>query len=143
MNGEPQKKGTNPWLWVGCGCALLIAVVVAFVAFIVVVVFASIRASDPYKDGLERARSDARVQQALGTPIEPGWMVSGSIQTKNRSGDGDISFPLKGSKRSGTLRVVGTKDEGRWTYTKMLVTPASGPPIDLLAGSSSTAPPGD
>lgn len=134
MNGEQpqQKKGVNPWLWVGCGCALVTAMAVAFVVFIVVVVFASIRAADPYKDGLERARGDARVQEALGTPIEPGWMLSGSIQTKNRSGDCDIAFGLKGPKQSASLRVVGTKDEGRWTYTKMLVTPASGPPIDLL-----------
>ena len=135
MNGEQppqQKKGVNPWLWVGCGCALVAALAVAFVVFIVVVVFASIRAADPYKDGLQRARADARVQEALGTPIEPGWMLSGSIQTKNRSGDCDISFGLKGPKQSAELRVVGTKDEGRWTYTKMLVTPASGPPIDLL-----------
>jgi hypothetical protein len=143
MNGEQPKKGTNPWLWVGCGCALLIAAVVTFVAVIVFGVFAAIRAADPYKDGVERARGDARVQQALGTPIEPGWLVGGSIQTKNRSGDCDITVPLNGSKQSATLRVVGTKDDGRWTYTKMLVTPAKGPPIDLLQGSPSTAPPAD
>ena len=133
MNGEvQQKKSTSPWLWVGCGCAGLIAAGIAFVAFIVFVVFASIRASDPYKDGLERARGDARVQEALGTPIEPGWFVSGSIKTETGGGDCDFSIPLNGSKRSASLRVVGTKDGGRWTYSKMLVTPASGPPIDLL-----------
>jgi hypothetical protein len=141
MNGEPQKKSTSPWVWVGCGCLAFIAAGIAFVAFIVFVVFAAIRSSDPYKDGLERARGDARVQQALGTPIEPGWFISGSIKTENRSGDCDVSIPLKGSEQRGTLRVVGTKDDGRWTYTKMLVTPASGPPIDLLSGSPSTTPP--
>ena len=71
MNGEQPKKGTNPWLWAGCGCALLIAIAVAFVAFIVFVVFAAIRSADPYKHGVERARADVRVQEALCTPIEP------------------------------------------------------------------------
>ena len=133
MNGEVQKKkSTSPWLWVGCGCAGMIAAGISFVAFIVFVVFASIRASDPYKDGLERARGDARVQEALGTPIEPGWLMSGKIKTENGGGNCDLSIPLKGSRMSGTLRVVGTRAGGRWTYSKMLVTPASGSPIDLL-----------
>ncbi|HVE70434.1 MAG TPA: cytochrome c oxidase assembly factor Coa1 family protein [Thermoanaerobaculia bacterium] len=136
MNGEPlpppRKKSTSPWIWVGCGCLIIIAGVLAFVAFVVFVIFAAIRSAEPYKDGLERARADARVQQSLGAPVEPGWFISGSIQTENRSGDCDITIPLKGSKQKGSLRVVGTKDDGRWTYTKMLVTPATGPPIDLL-----------
>ncbi|HEX6083805.1 MAG TPA: cytochrome c oxidase assembly factor Coa1 family protein [Thermoanaerobaculia bacterium] len=141
MNGEqPQKKGTNVWLWVGCGCALLVAGAVSVVLFIVFVVFAAIRSADPYRDGIARAQADPRVREALGAPIEAGWMVSGSIQTENRSGDCDISIPLNGSKQSGVLRVVGTKDGGRWTYTKMLVTPSAGPAIDLLnAGRASAA----
>ena len=145
MNGEPlpQKKSTSPWVWVGCGCLAIVIAGVAFVAFLVFVVFAAMRSAEPYKDGLERARGDARVQQALGAPIEPGWLMSGSIQTKNRSGDCDISIPLEGSKQKGTLRVIGTKDDGRWTYTKMLVTPATGPPIDLLEESGSTTPPNE
>ena len=124
----------------GCGCALLVAGAVSVVLFIVFVVFAAIRSADPYRDGIARAQADPRVREALGAPIEAGWMVSGSIQTENRSGDCDISIPLNGSKQSGVLRVVGTKDGGRWTYTKMLVTPSAGPAIDLLnAGRASAA----
>ncbi|HUR79429.1 MAG TPA: cytochrome c oxidase assembly factor Coa1 family protein [Thermoanaerobaculia bacterium] len=137
MNGDPlapPKRGTSPWVWVGCGCGAVIVAGIAFVAFIVFVVFAAMRSADPYKDGLERARGDARVQQALGTPIEPGWFLSGNIKTENNSGDCDIVIPLHGPKQKGSVRVVGTKDGGHWTYTKMLVTPASGPPIDLLGG---------
>lgn len=132
MNGEPPKKGTNVWLWIGCGCGLLIALAVAMVLVIVTAVFGAIRSSDPYKAGVERAQGDARVQEALGRPVEPGWIVGGNIQTQNRSGDCDLTIPLKGSKQNGVLRVVGTKDDGRWTYTKMSVTPANGPAIDLL-----------
>ena len=138
MNGEPlpqPKRKTSPWVWVGCGCLAIIGAGIAFIAFIVLVVFATMRSSDPYKDGMERARGDARVQAALGTPIEPGWFISGNIHTQNNSGDCDVSIPLRGTKQKGTLRVVGTKDGGRWTYTKMLVTPATGPPIDLLAAT--------
>ena len=144
MNGEPpQPKETNFWLWLGCGCALLAAIAVTIVLVIVFAVFAAIRSSEPYSDGVKRARADARVHEALGTPVEPGWFVGGSIHSENRSGDCDLTIRLKGSRQNGVLRVVGTRDDGRWTYTKMLVTPASGPAIDLLQRSSSTAPPGD
>ena len=140
---EPlKKKKTSPWVWVGCGCGAFLVAGIAFAAFIVFVVFAAIRSAEPYRDGVARAQADPRVIEALGAPVEPGWFVSGSINTHNRDGDCDISVPLKGAKQAGSLRVIGTKDDGRWTYTRMTVTPETGPPIDLLpAESTSTAPP--
>jgi Cytochrome oxidase complex assembly protein 1 len=143
MNGEQQpKRSTSPWVWVGCGCAALIAGAIAFVVFIFVAVFGAIRASDPYKAGVARATNDARVQEALGAPVKPGWLIGGSINTKNRDGDCDLSVPLQGTKKSGVLRVVGTKSDGQWSYSRMEVSPSTGPAIDLLRESSSTAPPG-
>jgi len=142
MNGEPnelKKKPASPWVWAGCGCLALIGAGIAFVALIVFVVFAAIRSSEPYTEGLARARADARVQEALGAPIEPGWLLSGSIETKNRSGVCDITIPLNGSKQTGVLYITGTKIEGRWTYSKIRVVPASGPPIDLVDAGGASA----
>ena len=134
MTAEPlQPKKTSPWVWIGCGCGVLLLGLAAFVAFITFIVFAALRSAEPYKDGVARAQADPRVRAALGAPVEPGWLVSGSIHTENRSGDCDLSIALKGSKQNGRLRVIGTKDDGRWTYTRMTVRPDSGPPIDLLA----------
>jgi Cytochrome oxidase complex assembly protein 1 len=140
---EPlKKKPTSPWVWVGCGCGALTVGILGFIAFIVFVVFAAIRSAEPYRDGVARAKADPRVIEVLGAPVEAGWYVSGSIRTQNRDGNCDISVPLNGSKQSGSLRVVGTKEDGRWTYTRMTVTPEAGPPVDLLpAESTSTAPP--
>ncbi len=127
-NGRKQ----NPWIWVGCGCAVAAAGAIAFVAFIVFVVFASMRSSTPYKDALARAQSDPRVLEALGKPIEPGWFVSGNINTQNQSGNCDLDLPLRGSKQKGSVHVVGTKEGGRWSYSRMVMTPDRGEPIDLL-----------
>lgn len=135
-----MSNKTSPWVWVGLGCGVLIAAGIAFVAFIVFVVFASMRSSDPYKEALQRARNDPRVIATLGTPIEPGMFVSGSINTQNRSGNADISVPVHGPKAKGTIHVVGTKSEGRWSYTTMTFTPERGDPVDLLEPTS-TAPP--
>ena len=127
----------SPWIWVGLGCGVLVVGIVAFVAFIVFVVFASMRSAAPYQDGLARARTDPRVVEALGSPVEPGWFVSGKINTSGRSGSCDIDIPLKGSKQNGSVHVVGTKEGGRWTYHRMIMTPDQGEPIDLLPGPAS------
>ena len=131
----------NPWVWIGIGCSLLVVGVVAFFAFIFFIVFASMRSSTPYKDALTRAKADPRVIEALGKPVEPGLLVGGSINTQNQSGSCDLEIPLKGSKQKGSVHVVGTKEGGRWSYSRMVMTPDRGDPIDLLAGSPSTTPP--
>jgi len=129
---------TSPWVWAGLGCAVLLAGAVAFVAFIVFVVAGAMRAGEPYKLALQRAQSDPRVIAALGTPIEPGWFVSGSINTQNQSGAVDINIPISGPKQSASIHVVGTKEGGRWSYSRMIVTPKTGPVIDLLDSNASS-----
>ena len=142
-----DKKKTSPWVWVGIGCGVLLVGVVAFVGFIVFIVGSAMRGNQPYKDGLARAQADPRVIEALGAPIEPGWFVSGKINTAGRSGQADIDIPLKGSKQNGSVHVVAMKEGGRWTYSRMIMTPDTGEPISLLDPSPpilpSTAPPGD
>lgn len=129
----PAKKKISPWVWAGCGCGAIVVAGIAFVAFLVVVVFAAMRSATPYQEALARARSDARVIEALGSPIEPGWWMAGKIQTSTDSGSCDITVPISGPKQSARLRVVGIKSDDRWTYSMMRVIPNNGPPIDLLA----------
>jgi hypothetical protein len=130
------KKKTSPWVWVGLGCGLVTVGAAAFFAFIFFVIFAAMRSSEPYKAALEMARNDSRVQELLGTPIEPGVFVGGNINTQNRDGSADLTIPIKGPKGKATLRVIGTKTDGRWAYTSIRVVPESGPVIELLEGPS-------
>lgn len=136
-----MSKKTSPWVWVGIGCGVIVVGGVAFVAFLIFVVFASMRSAAPYKDGVARATADTRVIEALGAPVEPGWLMSGKINAEGRSGSCDIDIPLKGSKQNGSLHVVGTKEGGRWTYTRMIMTPDRGDPIDLLGEPPDIATP--
>ena len=139
----PEKKPKSPWFWVGIGCAAMTVAIIALAAFIFVVVFGAMRSSTPYREAVDRAKSDPRVIELLGRPIETGWFVSGSVNTQNRDGNATFDIPLTGPKGKATLRVEAIKKRGRWTYTEMIVTPASGPEIDLLAlpGSPSTSSP--
>lgn len=128
-----ERKSTSPWVWIGVGCGVVILGGIALIAFIVVVVFGAMRSSAPYQDAMQRAQDDPRVAQLLGTPIKPGLFISGEINTKNRSGDADIEIPISGPKGKATIHVMGTKDGGRWTYSRMTVTPEKGGDvIDLL-----------
>jgi ABC-type dipeptide/oligopeptide/nickel transport system permease subunit len=142
-----SDKKSSPLVWVGIGCGVLFVGGIAFFAFIFFVVFASMRSSAPYQDSVAYAKVHPRVILALGAPVEPGWFVSGKINSSGQSGSVDIDIPLKGSKQNGSLHVVGTKEGGRWTYTRMIMTPDQGEPISLLDPSPpilpSTAPPND
>lgn len=139
---EP-KRPKSPWFWVGIGCGAMFLMAVAVIGFIVVVVFGSMRTSTPYREAVARAQSDPRVLELLGSPVQPGYWFSGSINSQNRDGNATFDIPISGPKGKATLRVVGVKQRGRWTYSEMIVTPPAGPEIDLLAPpeSPSTAAP--
>ena len=126
------------WKWVvPLGCLLPIVLFGSCVAGIAWVAVTAIRASDPYSDALQRARANPEVIQRLGSPIEPRWWLTGSVDLDNDDGAADIKIPISGPKGDAFIAVEGTSTNGRWTYTRMTVEPATGPPIDLLAPSPS------
>jgi hypothetical protein len=113
----PQSVWQRNWKWlVALGCLGSMIVVAAFVAVLVWVVSVSMRSSDAYKEAVDRAAADCEVRERLGAPLKPGWFVSGSINVKGPSGHADLSIPLHGSARAGTLFVTATKSAGRWHF---------------------------
>lgn len=145
MEQLPRKR-TNPWPWVAGGCVVAVVVLGGFVAFILSIVFASMRSAEPYATSVERAQRDPRVIAALGAPVKPGLFVTGKIQVQNRDGYADLGIPISGPKQKGRITVVATKNAGRWSYQEMLVTPDSGTAIDLRTSSErspSTATPAE
>jgi hypothetical protein len=129
--GQPVQKKSNVWKWIGLGCGALVVGLVAFIAFILIVVFGSMRSSTPYQDAMARAQNDPRVIEALGSPVKPGYFISGQINTNNNDGDVNISIPLHGPKGGGILEVKGTKTSGTWKYESMKVV-VKGESIDLM-----------
>jgi Cytochrome oxidase complex assembly protein 1 len=82
-------------------------------------VFAAIRSSDAAKESLLRAQSNPLLIQELGTPIEEGWLVGGSINVSGTSGDADLAVPISGPKASGKIYVTAHKSAGVWSYSAM------------------------
>ena len=103
------------------GCLSFIALVAVFVACIVVFVFSVMKSSDVYKTALGRAKANAEVQAALGTPIKEGFLVSGNTRADGASGDANLSIPISGPKGHGTIYAVAEKKAGRWNYSTLEV----------------------
>lgn len=131
---------------VGCGCMLPIIAGVVFCGGTIVGVGASMKSSEPYRLGLEAARNDPAVLAAFGGSIEPGTMVSGSINIENNNGNAEMSIPISGPGGKGSIEVKGTKLAGLWTMERIVVVKESGERWDLTpapASSPAEAPPAD
>src|SRR4051812_13391483 len=130
---SPRNWWQRNWKWfVPTGCLTLLVLSAAFVACIVLVVFGALKSTDTYKTAVSRAKSDARVQQAIGTPIEAGWLVSGSTNVTAGSGSSELTIPIEGPRGKANIYIVATKSAGEWEYSKIVVkVDSSGETIDL------------
>jgi hypothetical protein len=127
----PTKKG---WLkWVALGCVGLLLLGCALAAAIVWVSFGAMKRSEAAQLALERARAHPEVVEALGEPIEVGWLMGGSISVTGPSGEARLSIPLAGPRAEGTLFLEAVKRAGRWELTLLELAPEGGEQINLLA----------
>lgn len=120
----PRGPGwwSRNWKWFApVGCLTIIALFAAFVAGLVLVVAGAMKSSDAYKLALDKAQRDPRVQQRLGTPIEPGMFVSGSTNVSGTSGKADITIPISGPKGKATIYVDATKFASEWSFNRLEV----------------------
>jgi hypothetical protein len=122
------------WKWfVPAGCLTIVLLGVGFVATLVFFVFGMMKNTDAYTDAVRAARDNPAVVAALGTPIEEGFMVSGSFNESGPSGTADLAIPLRGPHGAATVYVEAKKSAGEWTYTKMVAEiEATHARIDLL-----------
>ena len=121
MNAVAQRT----WLqrntkWIVLGAVLLgLGLLALFIAAIVMVVAGAMRSNDVYKEALARAQANPVLIERLGTPIEPGFFTSGSINVNGGSGEADLAIPLHGPKGEATVNVVAHKKGGTWTFETM------------------------
>jgi len=77
--------------------------------------------ADVTQQALSAARNDPRVVDALGAPIEIGWLVLGSISTQGISGDASLQIPIAGPKNNSMLYASARKQNGQWVYYTLAV----------------------
>jgi hypothetical protein len=136
----PEKKGWfgRNWKWfVPVGCLSMVLMIVVFIAAVVYFAFGPIKSSTVYQEAITKTRSNADVIRELGEPIEPGWLISGTINVNESSGNADLSIPVSGPKKSGTVYVVATKKMGKWDiYGLEVAVEGENKRINLLTSST-------
>mgnify|MGYP005861663867 FL=1 len=122
------------WKWFIPAVVLaLILMCVSCAALLMTTVVGAIKSSDVYKQAVTDAQVNPEVIAALGEPVEPGFLVSGSVETSGQAGQADLSIPLSGPQASGTLYVSAVKEAGEWQFNRLeVVVEDSGERIDLL-----------
>jgi len=138
MDSKPAPSWwARNWKWlVPAGCLTGLAGVAGFIALIVSLVFGLLKSTTPYKEALAKAQRDPLVISRLGTPINGGFLVSGSVNLSGGTGQANLAIPLQGSRGNGTLYVEARQSAGTWTYSTLTVRPdGAGEPISLLRPS--------
>jgi len=134
-------EGSQPKAWlrrhlgcaIGIGClAWLLLLGAASLGFFALVVTA-LRASDVYAVAMHAARTDPALIAELGSPIEAGWLVGGSVHVSGGVGDANISIPVSGPLGTGRVTAMARKSAGAWTFSELKASVDGRPsPIDLL-----------
>ena len=138
MDNQPRPNWwSRNWKWfVPVLCVAGILLVVGSIALFVTLLFGTMKSSGAYKQALVAVRADPTVTQALGAPINGGFIVSGGVSVRGSSGVADLSIPVSGPKGKGTVYAKATKSMGGWQFTELVVEiKRTGERIDLLAGT--------
>lgn len=108
-----------------------------FVGAIFVFVHSMMSHAEPTQVALARAQANQWVVQRLGTPIKPGWLITGNIELTGDTGHVDLVIPVSGSHGSAEVHVVADREFGRWQYKEMKMgSRDSEQTIDLLEATA-------
>jgi hypothetical protein len=97
---------------------MLIPAVVGAIGFctVVLVVRNGLVNHPVYNLAAQRVSSDPVVQQELGTPIEPGWLVTGITHEEDGT-RAELMMSFNGSHGGAGVRVIGREEQGQWRLT--------------------------
>jgi hypothetical protein len=87
------------------GCFTIGLLFLAFIGSILVIVFSTMKSTDVYREALARAKADPAVIEALGSPIEDGFLISGNTNVNGASGESNLAIPISGPKGKGIIYV--------------------------------------
>lgn len=125
MKADQQRKRSRVPLWL-LGLILLVPCLCCGGSITLGVslfsgVIGLIRSSEPYTHAVATAKADQRVVNALGEPIQEGWLPSGKINYGSNQSTANLTIPLSGSHGSGRIVVLAKKLNGPWQYSTLKV----------------------
>ena len=138
----PKNWWDRNWKWfLPSVCLTSLVSAGAAITSFAALIFGLTKSSDVYQQALAQAQADPAVIEALGSPITPGFLVSGHVNVNGASGKADLAIPIEGPKGSATVFVAASKSQGLWEFDDLAVeVKATHKRIDLLAPPPDTAP---
>jgi hypothetical protein len=107
--------------------------VLCLIAAFVFSVFGLLAHSAAAKLALSTAESNPTLVAQLGTPVQTGRFVTGSVEVQNSTGRADLAIPLAGPKGTGTLYTQAHETAGVWRLDLLeFHKDGSSVPINLL-----------
>ena len=103
------------------GCLVTILVFALLIVLIVSFVMGLMKSSDVYKHAIAKAMDNPAVEEALGSPLEEGFFVTGNINVTGVSGEANVAIPISGPKAKGTIYLKAEKIAGKWDYSMLVV----------------------
>lgn len=119
---ELTKRGKQ-----GVGILAVASLGLLFVVPLFVGVNAMMKSSDAYKLTISTAQASPCIVSSLGSPVEPGWIVTGGIQESDNGGSANLSIPVSGPKGKGSLDVRAKKLGGSWRIDSLVFTDGASP----------------
>jgi hypothetical protein len=107
---------------VGVGALVVTSGFVLFVIPLFILVESEMRSSEAYKLTMHTAQASPCVLNALGSPLETGYMLSGSISESSTEGSAQLDIPVKGPKGKGELDMEAKKFHGIWKLDSLVFT---------------------
>ncbi len=111
------------WKWALPMGALGIFVPVTSCVFVTILLisFLVVRTSTIYKKAMVAVRTDDRMVDLIGSPIQPGLFVLGTVSRRAAGTMVNITIPLYGPGGKATAFAVAAKTDGNWNFTTLQV----------------------
>jgi protein-disulfide isomerase len=130
----PHRRNwwSRNWVWfVPAGCLTMLVCLALVVCAFVLVAVSAVKSSGFYQTGVARAKSDARVQAALGSDLHDGMFLPGDTRMNGSLREYEFRIPISGSKGKGTIYLVVAKSAGQYQIDNLSVKTTDGEIIDL------------
>lgn len=120
--------------WMRAGVTFTFFIMFGFISAAVLGPQELFKRSHPVQLAMSAARQNTMVQQAMGTPLEMRWLISGTIGTSGPNGKADLSIPVRGPEGHATLYFIGERSLGLWAIKGLVLElDESGERLDIVA----------
>lgn len=102
--------------WAISGLILIFVILPLFIVSI-----SSMLKGEAYELSLSEIQSNIEITELIGSPIEPGFFVTGSVKISGPSGEASLQYSISGPKGTAEVLVHAYKKMGKWVIQEIIV----------------------